>query len=131
MASFKDFIPPSANVVRDNKWQSIPAKYLVPGDIIKVKSGDNIPADILLFEAKEMKVNNASLTGESEDLLRDVEKNHESIFESPNVAFFGTECTAGEGTGLVFRTGDKTIIGRIAGLASSAEAMQTTLDAEI
>jgi sodium/potassium-transporting ATPase subunit alpha len=67
----------------------------------------------------EMKVNNASLTGESEDLLRLVDGKTVNIFESPNVAFFGTMCTAGAGTGVVFKTGDSTVIGRIAGLASS------------
>lgn len=78
-----------------------------------------------------MKVNNASLTGESEDLLRDESKSDKSIFESPNVAFFGTMCTNGDGEGLVFKTGDATVIGRIAGLASSAESQQTTLNREI
>jgi magnesium-transporting ATPase (P-type) len=53
-----------------------------------------------------MKVNNASLTGESEDLLRLVDGKTVNIFESPNVAFFGTMCTAGAGTGIVFKTGD-------------------------
>jgi len=69
-----------------------------------------------------MKVNNASLTGESEDLLRVVDSKTPNIFESPNVAFFGTMCTAGTGAGMVFKTGDGTVIGRIAGLATSADA---------
>jgi sodium/potassium-transporting ATPase subunit alpha len=68
-----------------------------------------------------MKVNNASLTGESEDLLRVVDSKTTNIFESPNVAFFGTMCTAGTGLGVVIKTGDSTVIGRIAGLASSTE----------
>jgi magnesium-transporting ATPase (P-type) len=54
-----------------------------------------------------MKVNNASLTGESEELLRKPEEKSKNIFESPNVAFFGTACTAGSGVGIVFKTGDK------------------------
>lgn len=83
--------------------------------------GDNIPADIVLFNASEMKVNNASLTGESEDLLRKVDVKHVNIFESPNVAFFGTMCTLGSGQGIVIRTGDDTVIGRIANLSQSAE----------
>jgi len=68
-----------------------------------------------------MKVNNASLTGEAEELLRVPEEQSENVYESPNVAFFGTSCTNGEGTGIVFRTGDDTAIGRIASLADSAE----------
>ena len=58
-----------------------------------------------------MKVNNASLTGESEDLPRSPEENNKNIFESPNVAFFGTFCTNGQGVGIVFKTGDNTVIG--------------------
>ena len=58
-----------------------------------------------------MKVNNASLTGESEELLRNPEEKSKNIFESGNVAFFGTACTNGSGTGIVFKTGDNTVIG--------------------
>lgn len=69
----------------------------MPGDIIKFNGGDNVPADVILLSANEMKVNNSSLTGESEDLLRIVDEKVSNIFESPNVAFFGTMCTSGEG----------------------------------
>ncbi len=64
-----------------------------------------------------MKVNNSSLTGESEELLRKVDKHKPNIFESPNVAFFGTLCTSGNGTGIVIKTGNNTVIGQIANLA--------------
>ncbi len=89
--------------------------------MIQIKGGDNIPADVVLIMANEMKVNNASLTGESEDLLRVVESKLKNVFESPNVAFFGTMCTTGVGEGIVFKTGDSTVIGRIANLATVAE----------
>ena len=58
-----------------------------------------------------MKVNNSSLTGESEELVRTPEEKTKNIFESANVVFFGTACTNGVGTGIVFKTGDETIIG--------------------
>jgi sodium/potassium-transporting ATPase subunit alpha len=103
----------------------------VPGDVITLNFGDNIPADVVLFKANEMKVNNASLTGESEDLLRKVDAKTANIFESPNVGFFGTMCTAGTGTGIVIRTGDDTVIGRIANLSQSAESAETPLAIEI
>jgi len=131
MADFKNFIPKEAMVLRDSKWGKLEAKYLVPGDIIKLNGGDNIPADCILFQANEMKVNNASLTGESEDILREVDIKTANIFESPNVAFFGTMCTAGTGVGMVFKTGDSTVIGRIAGLTTSADASETTLSKDI
>ena len=94
-------------------------------------AGDNIPADIVLFTANEMKVNNASLTGESEDLLRKVDFKLANILESPNIAFFGTICTLGSGTGVVIRTGDDTVIGRIATLSMSAETKPTPLSIEM
>jgi magnesium-transporting ATPase (P-type) len=96
MAEFKNFTPEKATVIRDSKEQRLEAKYLVPGDIIKVKCGENIPADFILFSANEMKVNNASLTGESEDILKTPEEHKANIFESDNCAFFGTSCTHGE-----------------------------------
>ncbi len=131
MASFKNFIPKEALVLRDGVTGKKEAKYLVPGDIITIKAGDSIPADCILITANEMKVNNASLTGESEDILREVDVKTSNIFESPNVAFFGTMCTGGTGMGMVFKTGDSTVIGRIAGLASSADTQQTTLGKDI
>ncbi len=77
-----------------------------------VSTGENIPCDIVIFKSSEMKVNNASLTGESEDILIDPDKEPiKNIFETKNVGFFGTSCTAGSGRGICFRTGDKTVIG--------------------
>lgn len=103
----------------------------MPGDIVHLKGGDNIPADIVLFEVSEMKVNNASLTGESDDLLRKVDGREANILESANVAFFGTMCTDGSGKGIVIRIGDDTVIGRIATLTTSTTAKATPLSNDI
>lgn len=78
-----------------------------------------------------MKVNNSSLTGESEELLRVPEEKARNIFESPNVAFFGTACVNGSGVGIVFKTGDDTVIGQIATLADTAESGQSPISIEI
>jgi len=107
------------------------AADLVPGDIVDIGTGDNIPADVVIIKCNEMKVNNASLTGESEELLRNPAEKAKNIFESPNVAFFGTACTNGTGTGIVFKTGDNTVIGQIANLAQSATSDETPLHHEI
>jgi sodium/potassium-transporting ATPase subunit alpha len=109
----------------------MPAVELVPGDVVEIPTGSNIPADVVLFKTSEMKVNNASLTGESEDLLRLPEEKNKNIFESPNVAFFGTACTAGSGVGIVIKTGDATVIGQIANLAQSAASGKTPIAVEI
>jgi sodium/potassium-transporting ATPase subunit alpha len=132
MAQFENFIPPVAFVIRNSQPEQIDAKMIVPGDIVQVKTGENIPCDIVVFRCNEMKVNNASLTGESEDIQIDPDLPPlQNIFESKNVAFFGTQCTAGEGTGICFKTGDNTVIGQIANLASSAESAETPLSIEI
>jgi len=132
MAQFENFIPPTATVIRDGRETNIDAKYIVPGDIVVENGGSNIPCDVLVFKSNEMKVNNASLTGESEDIVIDPDMEPlENIFETKNVAFFGTMCTAGQGTGICFRTGDSTVIGQIANLASSAESAETPLSLEI
>ena len=111
MAQLKNFIPPKANVWREGKKIEVNAAFLVPGDIVEINTGENIPADVVLIRCSEMKVNNSSLTGESEDLVRLPEEKAQNIFESPNVAFFGTSCTGGSGTGIIFKTGDNTVIG--------------------
>ena len=99
MAQFDDFIPQKCTVIREGEKKEIEAKLLVPGDVVIVKVGENIPCDIVIFKSSEMKVNNASLTGESEDIFIDPEAPPtKNIFESKNVGFFGTQCTAGEGT---------------------------------
>jgi sodium/potassium-transporting ATPase subunit alpha len=131
MAQFKNFIPPQAKVSRNGAKITIDAAEIAIGDVVHIGNGDNIPADVILIKVNEMKVNNASLTGESEDLLRIVEEHNVNIFESTNVAFFGTMCTNGTGVGVVFKTGDETVIGKIANLAQSATATQTPLSIEI
>lgn len=133
MDDFKNFIPRNALVIRDGKpeFEEMDASKLVVGDLVRIKTGDNIPADVILLRANEMKVNNASLTGESEDLERDLANKTANIFETGNVCFFGTMCTAGSGEGIVFKTGDNTVIGRIAALSQSAEAAETPLSIEI
>jgi len=131
MDDFKNFIPKMCQVKRDGVFIPKEAISLVPGDIVQLKGGDQIPADLILFTSNEVKVNNASLTGEAEELLRRPDETHKNVFESPNVVFFGTNCTNGLGEGVVFRTGDDTAIGRIANLTQSAETKQTPLSHEI
>jgi sodium/potassium-transporting ATPase subunit alpha len=66
---------------------------------------------VVIIKSNEMKVNNSSLTGESDELLRVPDEKNKNIFESPNVGFFGTACVNGNGIGIVFKTGDETVIG--------------------
>lgn len=109
--TFKNFIPPKCTVYRDGTKQSIDAAKLIPGDIIEVRGGDRIPADIRVILSQEMKVDHASLTGESDLLSRTVENTNDNPLETKNLCFFGTLCKEGFGKGVVIKTGDNTIIG--------------------
>lgn len=131
MKDFQKFVPREALVTRDGEIKRIEASKLVQGDIVHIKGGDNIPADVVLFDSSDMKVNQASLTGESEDLRRRIDVKAQNILESENAAFFGTICTEGSGKGVVIRIGDDTVIGRIAELSSSTKTKASPLSADI
>ena len=132
MEGFKNFIPPKCQVLRDGKEDQINATKLVTGDIVLLKEGGRIPADIRIIESKDMRVDNSSLTGESDPLLRSPECTEpEKILETKNVAFFGTLCKEGRGKGMVFNIGDSTVIGQIANLAEGASTSETPLRREL
>ena len=132
MEGFKNFIPQMCTAIRDGKPSLVPAIGLVRGDVIEVKEGERIPADIRIISSNEMKVDNSSLTGETDPLLRsDKCDQPDKILETKNVAFFGTLCKYGKGRGVVFNIGDDTIIGQIAGLADLAKPGKTPLRREI
>ncbi len=112
MDSFKKFVPQQVKVRRDNKDIDVDAKRLVPGDIIFLKDGDKIAADVRVIQSFEMKVDNSSLTGESKLLLRTTEcTNKNNALETANLAFFGTICKGGHGKAVVINIGDDTVIG--------------------
>ena len=121
MGSFKDFIPPQTIVVRNGQPRSCDAAELVKGDLIVVELGKKIPADIRIVQSNGMKVDNSSLTGETELLARTSEcTDKDNILETKNIAFFSTLNREGSGRGIVISTGDNTFIGQIASLAANA-----------
>lgn len=131
MDSFKNMVPDKASVMRDGQMVVLLAKELVVGDIVFVKGGDRIPADIRIIEAAGMKVDNSSLTGESEPQARTPDFTHENPLETKNIAFFSTNCNEGSAKGVVILCGDNTVMGRIAGLASGLETGDTPIAREI
>ncbi|KAI0244812.1 hypothetical protein L0F63_001869 [Massospora cicadina] len=100
---------------------------LTPGDVVFVRMGDKVPADLLLFCAVDIKVDNSSLTGESEPQERITTNEHTNPLEATNLCFNGTLVVSGEGYGIVIRTGDKTMLGQIAGLTAGEEKNDTPL----
>ncbi|XP_064813941.1 sodium/potassium-transporting ATPase subunit alpha-1-like [Oncorhynchus masou masou] len=131
MDSFKNLVPQQALVVRDGEKKNINTEEVVVGDIVEVKGGDRIPADLRIVSASGCKVDNSSLTGESEPQTRSPDFSNDNPLETRNIAFFSTNCVEGTARGIVINTGDHTIMGRIAALAMSLESGQTPLGIEI
>jgi sodium/potassium-transporting ATPase subunit alpha len=131
MEQFKNFLPPLALVHREGKVSEIDATELVVGDLIDVRLGGKIPADIRIVSNAGLKVDNSSLTGEAEPIGRTIDMTDENPLETHNLAFFGTLAIDGTAVGVVVNTGDRTVFGRIAGLAASGEQQVTTLGREI
>merc|ERR1712158_156016 len=131
MESFKNLVPQYALVRRNGEKITIEAVNLTLGDIVEVKFGDRIPADIRILESRQFKVDNSSLTGESEPQARTPEFTHENPLETKNLAFFSTNAVEGTARGIVVNIGDYTVMGRIAGLASGLETGDTPIAKEI
>merc|ERR1711910_264092 len=131
MESFKNLVPQYALVRRDGEKITLPAQELTLGDIVEVKFGDRVPADLRVIEARQFKVDNSSLTGESEPQTRTPEFSHENPLETKNLAFFSTNAVEGTCVGMVVQIGDNTVMGRIAGLASGLGQDETPIAKEI
>ncbi len=131
MESFKNLVPQYALCIREGEKITLKAEELTIGDVIEVKFGDRVPADIRVVEARGFKVDNSSLTGESEPQTRTPEFTHENPLETRNLAFFSTNAVEGTAKGVVVNVGDNTVMGRIAGLASGLETGDTPIAKEI
>ena len=130
LAALKKLASPDAQVMRDRRRISIPAYDLVPGDLVFLESGNFVPADIRLLEAVNLRVEEASLTGES----LPVQKNAATILDKNvplgdrrNTAFMGTVVAYGRGRGVVTSTGMHTQLGLIASMLQQVEAEETPL----
>jgi sodium/potassium-transporting ATPase subunit alpha len=131
MESFKNMVPTIALVYRDGQKTQLPTEKLVVGDVVEVKGGDRIPADIRIISAYGLKVDNSSLTGESEPQSRSPECTNPNPLETRNLAFFSTNAVEGTAKGVVVNTGDRTVMGRIAHLASDLDSGMTPIAREI
>jgi len=131
MESFKNLVPQYALVRRNGEKITIPALELTLGDVVEVKFGDRLPADLRVVEARQFKVDNSSLTGESEPQTRTPEFTNDNPLETKNLAFFSTNAVEGTCVGIVVNIGDNTVMGRIAGLASGLASDQTPIAKEI
>jgi len=132
MEGFKNLVPQYALVRRNGGEKlTVEAIDLTLGDMVEIKFGDRCPADLRVIESRGFKVDNSSLTGESEPQSRGPDFTHDNPLETKNLAFFSTNAVEGTAVGMVVNIGDNTVMGRIAGLASGLEGGQTPINKEI
>lgn len=132
ISALQKLLPAKTKVLRDNDIALLDVDQLVPGDIILLQEGDNVPADCRLLEAFSMRVNNATVTGESLPKGRDTQPSQaEDILTSHNILLAGTSVVSGEGRALVFATGMHTEFGKIAHLTQTEGESLSPLQLEI
>ena len=132
LAALRDLLPQMVAVERAGALIELPASDLVPGDVIRLRQGDSVPADCRLIEAFGVQVNSAAITGESLPVARDAGPSEEhEITSSANVLLAGTALVAGNGRAVVFATGMRTALGEIAHLTQTAGATLSPLQREV
>ena len=133
MSGFAQMAPDSAAVIRDGAKHEVPPQQLVPGDVVFLASGRNAPADVRIIFSNGLKCDFSSLTGENEAVRMLNEAANAAAEESRCVAFASSGLVEGEAYGVVVRTGDATMIGKIASLtaAGSGAGDISTLEADI
>ncbi len=134
LEKLQELSAPKVRVLREREWETIPSEETVVGDIVKVKTGDRIPADIRIIEANALEVEESALTGESVPVSKKSEAIHESnitLQDQINIGFKGTLITKGNATGIVIHTGMNTAIGEIASLMKETKHQVTPLELKL
>ncbi len=133
MDAIRNMLSPSAMALRDGHRREIHASDLVPGDLVQLQAGDRVPADLRLLHVRDLRVNEAALTGESLPVEKatDCPPANAPVAERSNMAYSGTLVTYGQALGLVVATGEKTQVGRISELLSTVSPLTTPLLSEI
>jgi Ca2+-transporting ATPase len=125
--ALRDTFAPVANAVRDGRERELPAEELVPGDLVVLREGDRVPADLRIVSARGLQADESALTGESVPVAKDVEAVVADVplGDRASMVFAGTAVTRGHATGVVTATGDATELGLVAELAAGAKAPPT------
>ena len=124
----------ASKVIRNGKEQVIPARELVPGDLVIIETGDYIAADLRIIEAVNLKSQEASLTGESvpvEKITEKIDGNEIGIGDRKNMLFSSSLISYGRGKAIVVNTGMNTEVGKIAGMLDNAEKQETPLQQKL
>ncbi|KIK38615.1 hypothetical protein CY34DRAFT_809171 [Suillus luteus UH-Slu-Lm8-n1] len=132
MKSIKSLIAHEAAVIRDGKQQLIPATDIVVGDIVVLSTGDRIPADLRIVAASsDLRFDRSLLTGESDMVPGSLDATSDNALETRNLALTSTFVTQGTCNGIVFATGDRTIMGRLVKMSGETKFKLTTIQKEI
>ncbi|KXJ88029.1 calcium-transporting ATPase 1 [Microdochium bolleyi] len=132
MQSIMNLIPSETLVLRDGNLTSIRTTELVAGDIVHLKTGNKVPADLrLLTHTGDIRFDRAILTGESDEIEGSVSCTDPNFLESHNIALMGTLVVNGGGTGIVILTGNRSVMGRIAQAMSDVKEKMTLIQREI
>ncbi len=130
MEALSEMAAPTAVAVRDGKETEVPARALVPGDVVRLQTGNKVPADVRLLEAINLQVEESALTGESlpvEKLTDALADKDSALGDRRNMAYAGTAVTYGRGCAIVVATGMNTEFGKIVHLLRSAAPRKTPL----
>src|SRR5499426_3447495 len=127
--SIRNMLSAEARTLRGGETRMTPAEQLVPGDIVLLESGDKVPADLRLADAKNLRTEEAALTGESVPAEKTVDAvpANATVGDRESMAFSGTMVVSGRATGVVVATGSETELGRINQLLASVSALETPL----
>ena len=134
LQALKKQTTPFSKIYRDGKLQKIPSNEIVAGDIISLKAGDYIPADIRIIECNNLKCDESSLTGESHEVEKDsklIRNKAEPISSRKNICFSGTNIRSGSAIGIVVAVGSNTEFGKIAKSINITKKEKTPLEKNI
>ncbi len=131
--SIKGLLALTADTKRDGNWVTVDAETLVPGDVVRVRSGDRIPADMRLLECVNLQVDESILTGESDAAVKQLEavEPDAPVGDRTNMLHSGTLVVSGTGVAVVSATGSRTEIGRIQTLMSEVDELETPLSRQL
>jgi len=127
--SIRKMLSAEARTLRGGETRLIPSEELVPGDVVLLESGDKLPADLRLVDVKNLRTEEAALTGESVpiDKTTDAAAEKATVGDREGMAFSGTLVASGRGTGVVVATGSNTELGRINQMMDAVSALETPL----